>query len=164
MFSNAKSSRDLFAGPATKWRQVVAIDASLWRSGETRSRSPEGTAGRPILSPRWDLACWVGSRIHELTLVATACRPVGTGRARTSHEVATDCSHWCEPMDIGRNEMVESRRDGRSYCLTGTPLPLAGNVACTDYSVVKGGKLVAYQWDGEQVLLAKKFHWDEQTP
>ncbi|EMI26900.1 hypothetical protein RESH_02564 [Rhodopirellula europaea SH398] len=60
MFSNAKSSRDLFAGPATKWRKVVAIDASLWRSAETRSRSPEGTAGRAILSPRWGLARWLG--------------------------------------------------------------------------------------------------------
>ncbi|MEO9595212.1 hypothetical protein [Rhodopirellula bahusiensis] len=60
--------------------------------------------------------------------------------------------------------MAESRRDGRSYCLTGTPLPLAANVACTDYSVAKGGKLVAYQWDGEQVLSAKKFRWVETTP
>ncbi|WP_286764424.1 MULTISPECIES: hypothetical protein [Rhodopirellula] len=48
--------------------------------------------------------------------------------------------------------------------MTGTPLPLAANVACTDYSVAKGGNFVAYQWDGEQVLLAKKLHWVEQTP
>ena len=45
------------------------------------------------------------------------------------------------------------------YWLTGTPTPLAANVACTDYSVAKGGKLVAYRWDGEQVLSADKFHW-----
>ncbi|KLU06783.1 Diadenosine tetraphosphatase [Rhodopirellula islandica] len=47
------------------------------------------------------------------------------------------------------------------YWLTGTPLPLAGNVACTDYSVAKGGKLVAYQWDGEPTLSADKFQWTE---
>ncbi len=45
------------------------------------------------------------------------------------------------------------------YWLTGTPTPLAANVACTDYSVAKGGKLVAYRWDGERVLSADKFHW-----
>lgn len=45
------------------------------------------------------------------------------------------------------------------YWLTGTPMPLAANVACTDYSVAKDGKLVAYRWDGESVLSPKKFHW-----
>lgn len=45
------------------------------------------------------------------------------------------------------------------YWLTGTPLPLAKNVACTDYSVAKAGKLVAYRWDGEAVLNADKFFW-----
>ncbi len=45
------------------------------------------------------------------------------------------------------------------YWLAGTPTPLAANVACVDYSVAKGGKLVAYRWDGESVLSADKFHW-----
>lgn len=45
------------------------------------------------------------------------------------------------------------------YWLTGTPRPLAANVACTDYSVAKGGKLVAYRWDGESVLSPDNFHW-----
>ncbi|EMI44546.1 metallophosphoesterase [Rhodopirellula sp. SWK7] len=47
------------------------------------------------------------------------------------------------------------------YWLTGTPTPLAANVACTDYSVAKNGKLVGYRWDGESVLNADKFHWVE---
>ena len=47
------------------------------------------------------------------------------------------------------------------YWLTGTPAPLAANVACTDYSVAKGGKLVAYRWAGESVLSASKFQWVE---
>jgi hypothetical protein len=45
------------------------------------------------------------------------------------------------------------------YWLTGTPKPLATNVACTDYSVAKGGKLVAYRWDGEPTLCEEKFYW-----
>ena len=45
------------------------------------------------------------------------------------------------------------------YWLAGTPKPLATNVACTDYSVAKGGKLVAYRWDGESTLHEEKFHW-----
>ncbi|QEF96145.1 Bis(5'-nucleosyl)-tetraphosphatase PrpE [asymmetrical] [Stieleria maiorica] len=47
------------------------------------------------------------------------------------------------------------------YWLTGRPAPLASNVACTDYSVAKGGKLVAYRWDGEQVLKNENFKWVE---
>ena len=35
------------------------------------------------------------------------------------------------------------------YWLRGEPRPLAPNVACVDYSVAKGGHLVAYRWDGE---------------
>jgi len=45
------------------------------------------------------------------------------------------------------------------YWLTGIPSPLATNVACTDYSVAKNGKLVAYRWDGESTLCGEKFHW-----
>lgn len=45
------------------------------------------------------------------------------------------------------------------YWLTGTPRPLAANVACTDYSVAKGGKLVAYRWNGESTLSETNFHW-----
>jgi hypothetical protein len=38
-----------------------------------------------------------------------------------------------------------------------TPQPLASNVACLDYSVWKGGPLIAYRWDGERELSADKF-------
>ncbi len=43
------------------------------------------------------------------------------------------------------------------YWLEGDPAPLAPNIACLDYSVAKrGGKLVAYRWDGESRLDAGK--------
>lgn len=45
------------------------------------------------------------------------------------------------------------------YWLTGTPRLLSDRVACVDYSVAKGGKLVAYRWDGEPLLDPSKFHW-----
>jgi hypothetical protein len=45
------------------------------------------------------------------------------------------------------------------YWLTGTPALLSDKVACVDYSVAKGEKLVAYRWDGEATLDESKFHW-----
>ena len=45
------------------------------------------------------------------------------------------------------------------YWLKGEPAPLADNVACLDYSVANQGKLVAYRWDGEQVLEQSKFSY-----
>ena len=35
--------------------------------------------------------------------------------------------------------------------------PLAPNIACLDYSAGCGGPLVAYRFDGEQILNADKF-------
>jgi hypothetical protein len=39
------------------------------------------------------------------------------------------------------------------------PALLAGNVACLDYSVAKGGFLCAYRWSGEKVLSNENFVW-----
>jgi len=38
------------------------------------------------------------------------------------------------------------------YWLDGTPAVLSAGTACVDYSIAKGGKLVAYRWDGEPAL------------
>lgn len=43
------------------------------------------------------------------------------------------------------------------YWLTGTPEPLTPKIACVDYSVAKGGRLVAYRWSGEQELNTENF-------
>lgn len=46
------------------------------------------------------------------------------------------------------------------YWLSGSPAPLADNVACLDYSVAApGGRLVAYRWDNESRLSAAGFQW-----
>jgi len=45
------------------------------------------------------------------------------------------------------------------YWATGIPQLLSPKVACVDYSIGKGGKLVAYRWDGEPLLDPTKFHW-----
>jgi hypothetical protein len=50
------------------------------------------------------------------------------------------------------------------YWMDGEPTPLTKNIACLDYSVAKrGGKLVAYQWDGEQQINPKKFVISERV-
>lgn len=43
------------------------------------------------------------------------------------------------------------------YWLTGRPALQAQNAACLDYSVARGGKLVAYRWDGEAILTPAHF-------
>jgi len=43
------------------------------------------------------------------------------------------------------------------YWLDGRPAPQAPNVACIDYSVARGGDLVAYRWDGEPTLQHDRF-------
>lgn len=43
------------------------------------------------------------------------------------------------------------------YWHTGTPAPLTPHIACVDYSVGNGGPLVAYRWDGEEVLSPRNF-------
>jgi hypothetical protein len=43
------------------------------------------------------------------------------------------------------------------YWLDGEPAPLTENIACLDYSVAQQGKLVAYRWSGEQLLVKENF-------
>jgi hypothetical protein len=88
----------------------------------------------------------------------------GSGRTYREHHFGSDKA---PDILIDANELtaVELYSPDASpvfvghYWLTGTPMPLASNVACTDYSVAKGGKLVAYRWNGESVLSADKYHW-----
>lgn len=43
------------------------------------------------------------------------------------------------------------------YWMSGTPALQTAKVACLDYSAAKAGPLVAYRWDGEEDLDARKF-------
>jgi hypothetical protein len=45
------------------------------------------------------------------------------------------------------------------YWLHGTPQLLQPYAVCLDYSVARGGQLIGYRWDGEQVLSADKLVW-----
>lgn len=47
------------------------------------------------------------------------------------------------------------------YWLSGTPQPLAKNVICLDYSVAKGGKLVAWRWQDPDTPDSGGFKWVE---
>ncbi|MCP5054713.1 MAG: phosphoesterase [bacterium] len=54
-------------------------------------------------------------------------------------------NNGCIPVFIGH------------YWFTGEPELLSNCVACLDYSVARGGKLVCYRWDGESFLDRSKF-------
>jgi len=43
------------------------------------------------------------------------------------------------------------------YWMKGVPAVQAPRVACVDYSVAKGGPMVAYRWDGESDLADSNF-------
>jgi hypothetical protein len=45
------------------------------------------------------------------------------------------------------------------YWRSGQPSPITSNIACLDYSAVKGGRLVAYRMDQEKVLTQDKLVW-----
>ena len=45
------------------------------------------------------------------------------------------------------------------YWFVGTPSVISTQFACLDYSVAKGGPLVAYRWDGEAELATEKLAW-----
>ena len=45
------------------------------------------------------------------------------------------------------------------YWMSGVPRPLGERAACVDYSVARGGRLVAFRWDGEPRLEAARFEW-----
>jgi calcineurin-like phosphoesterase family protein len=45
------------------------------------------------------------------------------------------------------------------YWFTGIPEVISKQFACLDYSVAKGGPLVAYRWDGESELSSEKLEW-----
>jgi hypothetical protein len=44
------------------------------------------------------------------------------------------------------------------YWRTGVPEVIdGGRLSCVDYSVAKGGPLVAYRWEGEPRLVSEQF-------
>ncbi len=45
------------------------------------------------------------------------------------------------------------------YWMQGTPAPVSPNAACVDYSIAKGGKLVAYRLDAGEPLSQANFRW-----
>lgn len=76
---------------------------------------------------------------------AEASLPQGIVSHLTAHEIPESACHGypddAPPLFIGH------------YWLKGEPKPLLHNLACLDYSVAKGGKLVAYQLNTKLNLL-----------
>lgn len=84
----------------------------------------------------------------ELSLPEAAILPPEQARSLPDLPVAEQLADYREinqPTFVGH------------YWLRGTPEPLTNLIACLDYSIGKGGQLVAYRYDGEAVLDQKKF-------
>ncbi len=96
------------------------------------------------------------------------------GDARTYHDafLGPEKAKSHIPEDpIGADHLLQYSHDDPPvfighYWLDTEPELLAPNIACLDYSVAaeEGGKLVAYRWDGEQVLSNDKFVSVEREP
>lgn len=103
---------------------------------------------------------------HERNSVRIKWYENGTGRTYRQHHLGSDT---VPDVDIKPDELSTFETYPQTdvpvfvghYWLTGTPMPLTTNVACTDFSVAKGGKLAAYRWDGESNLSKDKFKWVE---
>ena len=85
-------------------------------------------------------------------------------RPETVGEIAfptavTDSAHPLEPsrLQLLRGYDEEKPLFLGHYWLTGTPQPQTNRIACLDYSVAAGGKLVAYTYRGEENLRADAF-------
>lgn len=70
----------------------------------------------------------------------------------------------CPLTDDERARLVFYAPDERPlfvghYWREGVPALPTGNIACLDYSAVRSGRLVAYRFDGERQLDARRFCW-----
>ncbi|HET9747273.1 MAG TPA: metallophosphoesterase [Chitinophagaceae bacterium] len=69
------------------------------------------------------------------------------------------------PITHGKTDLTMYYREDEKpvffghYWLTGQPTLYRENVCCLDYSVAKGGYLVAYRWDGESKLSGEQLIW-----
>ena len=62
-----------------------------------------------------------------------------------------------QPIEIFKSKNEHYGSDEKNiffghYWLSGIPVPYKKNICCLDYSVAKGGKLVAYRFDSEDIL------------
>lgn len=87
--------------------------------------------------------------------------PEGASYRSLSVEERTDLPD--EPVQISEFKKADFYSSGEKpvffghYWLKHHPSIFKPNVCCLDYSVAKGGKLVAYRFDGEQILKNEKF-------
>ena len=100
-----------------------------------------------------------GTRRHEIRV-----RWWGNGKTYKEAYMGPESALTHIPDDpIQGDHMVEYGHDEKPvflghYWMEGEPLPLADNIACIDYSVAKrGGKLVAYRWNGERTIRPENF-------
>ncbi|MCE9618679.1 MAG: aminotransferase class III-fold pyridoxal phosphate-dependent enzyme [Planctomycetes bacterium] len=131
--------------------------------------SPQETAMECILKgPEVDLPAGVTLADPEgFARKVMRTRWFGEGGARTYADLAFPLRSGV-PVDPLPQEII---RDAFHYGAKEPPVivghywipgtapaqPLAPNVACVDYSVARGGRLMAYRWKGEPILKAEHF-------
>lgn len=161
------------------WRQpsmAVIEEMELGASGDWPETTPEA----------FDPDTPIGAALEEVLKGVEWPLPDGMhfsdkdGNSRSSIRVrwwdARPGLRWCD-VGFGPSALMAALPDSRvpadhpelcypaeappvlfgHYWLDGQPAPQARNVACLDYSVARGGDLVAYRWDGEPALRADKF-------
>lgn len=128
-------------------------DSDLYRCVETITKGPETRLpeGHSFLDPNGSVRRVV--RIRWWDRRATSYRKA----ALLSAEAAAKLPDLMLPDGFELGYRGEKPVIFGHYWMHGTPVPLAHNVACVDYSAGKKGDLVAYRWSGEKMLVAENF-------
>lgn len=129
---------------ATVFKSVEALTKGIEipLPGQHRFSDKDGHERRRVRTRWWDLAATTYRTAAMADDALRRALPDGPIPVHALVDVPSD-----KPTFIGH------------YWLTGTPTLLWDTVACIDYSVAKGGKLVAYRWQGEPMLDVKNFYW-----
>ena len=89
---------------------------------------------------------WVDSSVNSFDSLLFNC-PEDLKNKAIPHEMLLNCYPTQEPPVFFGHYWLEDE----------SPRTQASNAVCLDYSVAKGGSLVAYRWSGESVLNEKNF-------
>lgn len=128
-------------GTATYKALDVLLKGYEYELPKPHTFNDKGGNPRSAARTRW----W----LNERSTMAKAAMPLGffEDHDLSDHPIEPDVGYPVDapPLFIGH------------YWMEGEPVLMAPNVACLDYSIGEGHKLVAYRWDGEMTLSEQKF-------
>lgn len=94
---------------------------------------------------------------HDRALIQRANEHLLAAKARAG--IGGQLSRKSQPRPRGPSENTQRQYQKAVERVIRQPRLFSKQVACVDYSIAKGGRLVAYRWDGESDLHENKFHW-----